>query len=631
LSKKFIRQRLIQIVFALLICFLVWTYIKVKTEDAAELSDSISIEAIPEYRIVTGADMKLWPKNTVLNQGMAAYFYITEPIVNVTPVIQLKGAQISNLEGNIKSSIMLKAVNDRAEVYWSYQLEEKEDEKFLLNGELDHDAKGNNVISYKAQEIILNPAAAAEMAAQFNDELLLRGGLNQLVLTSDIELVGTINGEEANYSISFELPLTLHQDNFTIPRTTEITSQLQLGIGKLQAQDGIILDTIRKHTILFVIDASLAILLLALLIGTGISKNRMDIERNRYKEWITEGSVELQDMLPIKIFSLQGLVDLAIDLDKRVIYDPGINKYFILDEDIAYIYDPEYTSTVIGNKTRLGKLLLEKRLLQPQELELGLHYQKLTGMRLGESLIALGLIDETSLYSTLAAQQKVNYYELDQEYAYYDFDWLNKMSLAKARALMSLPLGANNNGKLVIACAEPASEGIKKALYELFGEDIVLVATRPTSVFKALDKIERQQKRAMSINQDEAFAQLSAEEKGQFALFYADGKLMQGLLLKAADLSDTDSKELSSLLKGLDKAVEEMKDTDRQNGKLPDLLDVLKYANYLNSDTVDCLIQESKATGKSVRRLLIDNYLASESTIKKIEELTGVIEKLIKH
>ena len=80
---------------------------------------------------------------------------------------------------------------------------------------------------------------------------------------------------------------------------------------------------------------------------------------------------------------------------------------------MTYIHDPGLTNPFIDNKQQLGKILIDRGLIQPEQLETGLYYQKRIGCRLGESLIALGFIDETILYSTLAAQQKIAYYELD--------------------------------------------------------------------------------------------------------------------------------------------------------------------------------------------------------------------------
>lgn len=628
MKRKWVKQRLIPAVFVLLLSFLVWTYIRIKEEENTGKSDSISLEIIPDYRIVTGADLKLWPKDTVLNQGMAAYFYVTNPIIHVNPVIQIKGVYQSRLEGSLNTSIILRSINDRSEIYWSYGIDEKEKEEFILYGD---NKENNKAMSYNAKEITLDAVQASELANQINDELMFRGGIYQLVMITDIKVYGSINGKPVDYNVKQEIPITLLQDSFTIPKTFEMISEIPVNLdSNVYGTNRTLLYKIRTHIVLFTIDAILALLLIILLIASNISKTRIEIERHRFKEWITEGSVELQDRLPIKILKLQGLVDLAIDLDKRVIFDPSINKYFILDENLAYIYDPEHSHSILGNKTKLGKILLESRLLQSEQLELGLHYQKLTGMRLGESLVALGLIDEATLYSALAAQQKINYYEPDVNNEFVDVSWLETMSIIKARALMSLPLGKNSEGKLVIACAEPTSEGIKNALHELFGKDIIIVATKPTSVLKGLERIEKQQRRALINSFQEANAALlTTDEKNHFISSYVHGKLIDELLLKAAGLSETVNKEMTSLLKGLDKAVEAMEHADRQKGKLPDMLEVLIHANYLNSDTVMWITHESSLQGVSVKLLLKMNYLASVGTISIIEQLLSTLEIIL--
>lgn len=626
MKRIWLRKRLIPAVAVCLACLLLWTYIAVKKDDDSANEGNISLELIPDYKISTTVDMELWPRNTVLNQGMAAYFYVAGPLVHVNPLIQLKGATKARIDGSIKTSIVLRAVDDRSQLYWSYVIEEGKKENFSLNGEADN----SRLLSYRAQQLVMEPVAASELAARINDELMLRAGINQLLMVADIELAGEIDGKAVSYSFKQELPLTLLQDSFTVPKAIDLASELAINLDTKAAEGPVFLNWIRQHSILFAADAALALLLLILTVTSSISKTRMEVERRRFKEWITEGSIQLQDRLPVKIYSLQGLVDLAIDLDKRVIFDPAVNKYFILDENIAYIYDPEQAGSMIENRTKLGKLLLERGLLQPEELELGLNYQKLTGKRLGDCLTALGLIDEATLYSVLAAQQNINYYELDPEHEFNELDWQKNMSLAKARALISLPLGRNSEGRLVVACAEPANEGVKNALRNLLGEDIFIVASKPSAVLSVLDRIEKQQRLDKDqLPKDGKEEKLSLAEKKQFVRAYAHGRLMHELLLKEAGISDGDNRELTSLIGGIEKALEGMSSSERQEGRLPGLTDVLAAANYINSDTAAWLTGESIRRGISVKEMLIKNYLASERTIWAIEQLLLAIHEII--
>ncbi|MFN7182072.1 MAG: hypothetical protein ACK4NF_05290 [Planctomycetota bacterium] len=62
---------------------------------------------------------------------------------------------------------------------------------------------------------------------------------------------------------------------------------------------------------------------------------------------------------------------------------------------------------------KLGEMLVTKGLLSPVQLEKSLEYQKKHGGRIGEILLALGYIDEKTLASFLATQNKLELVDLD--------------------------------------------------------------------------------------------------------------------------------------------------------------------------------------------------------------------------
>lgn len=65
------------------------------------------------------------------------------------------------------------------------------------------------------------------------------------------------------------------------------------------------------------------------------------VHRARYAEWISTG-ILLDPTIEttVQMDSLEALVDVAIDTNKRVIHDPGRNQYAVLDTAIRYNYTP---------------------------------------------------------------------------------------------------------------------------------------------------------------------------------------------------------------------------------------------------------------------------------------------------
>lgn len=65
----------------------------------------------------------------------------------------------------------------------------------------------------------------------------------------------------------------------------------------------------------------------------------MEITRSRYEEWISRGEIPTKaEKQYIPIDTLEDLVDIAIDSNKRVIYDTAYETYGVVDDDLVYYY-----------------------------------------------------------------------------------------------------------------------------------------------------------------------------------------------------------------------------------------------------------------------------------------------------
>lgn len=63
---------------------------------------------------------------------------------------------------------------------------------------------------------------------------------------------------------------------------------------------------------------------------------------------------------------------------------------------------------------RLGEILISKKLLTQEQLELALLKQSETGKFLGEVLLGMGAVDETNLLKVLAEQFNTHFIELEK-------------------------------------------------------------------------------------------------------------------------------------------------------------------------------------------------------------------------
>jgi len=64
-----------------------------------------------------------------------------------------------------------------------------------------------------------------------------------------------------------------------------------------------------------------------------------DIMRQQFSEWISNGEIPTKSEKEyIRVDSIEDVVDIAIDTNKRVIYDRNLDVYAVVEEDIVYFY-----------------------------------------------------------------------------------------------------------------------------------------------------------------------------------------------------------------------------------------------------------------------------------------------------
>lgn len=98
-------------------------------------------------------------------------------------------------------------------------------------------------------------------------------------------------------------------------------------------------------------------------------------------------------------------------------------------------------------KNLFGELLLEKKLLTKEQIDIALAEQKSTGHKLGQVLVELGFIDEDRLLKLLSKHLHLPYINL-KDYSI-EPDVLHLLSEADARRLQAIVLNKDENGLLV--------------------------------------------------------------------------------------------------------------------------------------------------------------------------------------
>lgn len=604
----------------------------------------------PHYDILARSSSSLWPAGSNIELGNAAYFYAANPLVKVRPTMELHGLENGQIYANVSSNIYIQAVNDKGELYWKHILHELPEDKISFNK-----YSANRQLSVIELDVI----NTSDEIVRISKELNFPRAFFQLVLSSEIKITGNVNGRGIDSSYTNNLYCNIGTEHFTIDPLSELGMDIILNPDASKVTASPNFKNILSHLLYpLILDIVLLLYLLSIFRKLRDNKEKEAQNHYRFKNWITNGNVFIKGQVIINIHSLEGLVDLAIDIDKRVIFDPEQGKYFVLDDDLAYIYDTNSKKPVVhSGHQRLGKILLEKGILNPEQLELGLLYHQKFSTQLGQSLVALGFIDEITLYSTLAAQAGISYLDLDPDTIEPDKNYLSLISLDKAKVLIILPLGRRSDDKLVVACGNPYKEGMLNILHDLFNTEIAIVATRPSLIYTYLDKLAKEKQPEINENSqqnsacDINMAMLTQEEKEEFILEYRQGGFNLNTFIKALDIPITENitadgisgsslltrlintgyfnSQQAHLLLGLITAGQNLASNKKPNRIIPDCFDILEQTEYLSKLDLTLIRKKYGEQQITMKQFLIDNYFCSTETIIYIEHLQNVLEKIL--
>lgn len=148
--------------------------------------------------------------------------------------------------------------------------------------------------------------------------------------------------------------------------------------------------------------------------------------------------------------------------------------------------------TFFENETRphLGALLVQSRLLRPEQLDKALDAQRGTGRRLGDVLIELGFIFEQDLSRAIALQNDVPY--LDLQATSVDPLAAGRMRADVGEWLRAIPVRFDGN-VLIIAVADPY-ETPKRTLVAETGCNVRVCVADASVIAVAWSRIQRGQR-----------------------------------------------------------------------------------------------------------------------------------------
>lgn len=185
-----------------------------------------------------------------------------------------------------------------------------------------------------------------ETIATVEEELGSTEGLVDVRIVSVSRVEGVVEGDAVEHTHRSELLMIIEPSTFRVIDSNVVTERHEtfetveviVHPGPMETYGSIVL---------FVLSAVAALALglgrsLGYIELTDRERELIDIEqdRKRFDEWITTGTFpsEREYDQTVLVDDLEGLVDVAIDTNKRVIEDPQLGASTVLDDDFIYIY-----------------------------------------------------------------------------------------------------------------------------------------------------------------------------------------------------------------------------------------------------------------------------------------------------
>lgn len=200
-------------------------------------------------------------------------------------------------------------------------------------------------------------------------------------------------------------------------------------------------------------------------------------------------------------------------------------------------------STYSPKRIRIGDLLVEKNMISETQLQHALQEQKITGRKLGATLVELGYVEENALLSLLSDQLNIPFVELKQ--FRFDRDLVQKLPETSARRYRVMLLREDMDG-LLLGMADPTDIFCLDELQRILKKNLKPAVVRESELLDILDiAYTRASEIATLAGELDEELQESALDLAEFAVDATDSevpvvKLLQKIFEEAINTKASD-------------------------------------------------------------------------------------------
>jgi hypothetical protein len=286
----------------------------------------------------------LYPEGTRLGMENPAYFLSVSPTADISFVYSLEATESADLQVEAKTIIVASGKEEYGEeqkVLWKKEFLVGEPESAQLKS-------GDVLTSNFTLDIPQIQAKTKEVQDQLNDSSDL---VTEIV--TEINYEGKINGENVKGEKSFTMPVSISPTYYQMPEEPGFVEETHKNIRVPKVPS---LSMIKFPIFLFLLSTVLMGSLIPIrkmskVDPTYIEKLERENKNSPFKEFISKGRLpeKVDSLIRVEISSLQELVDAAVDMNARVIYDAEAGIYFIIHGGVLYIFLENLKEEVSGS------------------------------------------------------------------------------------------------------------------------------------------------------------------------------------------------------------------------------------------------------------------------------------------
>jgi hypothetical protein len=282
------------------------------------------------YEVRSNKDTMLWKTGEILEQGRALYFFTLEPDLIVYPTLKAN----NSYEGAVDVDIYLENIDKDGIIYWSKEIQNQHYD-LLLNG------------TENLPPIELDIIEMLGLSQLIFEELGLQRGAR-----GSLQVRYSFQADLEEESLLQDVAFTLDSHGLIPPPDDQLLMQKKIVSHNssqiMQARalsDYFECPYFRGYSILITV-------LIAFSLFT-YSRDKKD-EYSRYEKWVSKAIIPKIKEPDAYFTTLKELIDAAVELDKKVIYDEQREAYFLLDGDNWYVHKKTLSNPEKKNSSALN-------------------------------------------------------------------------------------------------------------------------------------------------------------------------------------------------------------------------------------------------------------------------------------